>query len=201
MAYILQLWIFFTALVSSNGLDRWNTRWTEVTINASLKSEVFLPCHFNISLDNETDTVKWTHKFNGAPLLRIMNNGSIFFDTTEGRVSVFPLLFKGGNFSILIHDLEPSDIGPYFCERSSERWRVEITESEPQVEKTVELNSWLFFLAGAGLFTLLFIVFYLTGCMKCIRSSKSFSINEEHDEAFGTPDPKDSTITTVYGNI
>lgn len=114
-------------------------RWTEVTISASLKSEVFLPCHFNISLDKETDTVKWIHNSKGARLLRIMNNDSVYFDSTEGRVSVFPLLFKEGNFSILIHDLEPSDIGPYFCERSSERWRVEIIQSEPPVKSKFSL--------------------------------------------------------------
>ncbi|XP_077064925.1 uncharacterized protein LOC143716319 isoform X2 [Siphateles boraxobius] len=201
--YISHLWIFFGAL-SSQALDRWNTRWTEVTINASLKSEVFLPCHFNISLDNETDTVKWTHKFNGAPLLRIMNNGSIFFDTTEGRVSVFPLLFKGGNFSILIHDLEPSDIGPYFCERSSERWRVEITESEPQVERRPdELNAWLYFAAGAGLFILLFIGLSLFSkyCAKHTkRSSKSNPGNGVQSEGNNRPEETQNTERSEQRN-
>ncbi|XP_051719997.1 uncharacterized protein LOC127496249 isoform X2 [Ctenopharyngodon idella] len=206
MAYILQLWIFFGALVSSNALDRRNIGCTEVKISTSLKSEVFLPCHFNKSFDDETETVKWSNTSSGVTLLTIMENGRIIFESpTEGRVKVFPLLFRDGNFSILIRDLEPSDIGPYFCELTNECWRVEIIQL---AEKTVDLNSyhhnsWLFFFAGAGLFTLLFLVFNRTGlhnrCMRCMRSSKSCCINEEHHEAFRTPDPNDSTITTVYG--
>ncbi|XP_048016426.1 uncharacterized protein LOC125248536 [Megalobrama amblycephala] len=215
MPCILQLWICFSALVSSNALDRWNTRCTEVTISASLKSEVFLPCHFNKSFDDET--VKWSNSSNESTLLRIKNNGLFYLDSPrEGRVSVLPLLFKDGNFSILIRDLELSDFGPYFCELNRECWRVEITER--LIEKTVEVNSYkpsLFFFAGAGLFTLLFIVFHRTGlhnrCVRCMRSSKCHSINEEHNEehdssnhssiqqrAFRTPDPNDSTMTTVY---
>ncbi|XP_067221693.1 uncharacterized protein [Chanodichthys erythropterus] len=204
MACILQLWIFFGALVSSNALDRWNTRCKEIKISASLKSEVFLPCHVNKSFDNEIETVKWSNSSSGATLLTMMNNGTIIFHSPrEGRVSVFPLLFNDGNFSILIHDLEFSDIGPYFCELNRECWRVEITDR--LIEKTVEVNSykpWLFFFAGAGLFTLLFIVFNRTGlhnrCVRYMRSSKCCSINKEHNEAFRTPDPKDSPITTVY---
>ncbi|XP_067221694.1 uncharacterized protein [Chanodichthys erythropterus] len=129
MACILQLWIFFGALVSSNALDRWNTRCKEIKISASLKSEVFLPCHVNKSFDNEIETVKWSNSSSGATLLTMMNNGTIIFHSPrEGRVSVFPLLFNDGNFSILIHDLEFSDIGPYFCELNRECWRVEITD-------------------------------------------------------------------------
>ncbi|KAK9961994.1 hypothetical protein ABG768_007381 [Culter alburnus] len=216
MACILKLWIFFGALVSSNALDRWNTRCKEIKISASLKSEVFLPCHVNKSFDNETETAKWSNSSSGVTLLTIMNNGTIIFHSpTEGRVSVLPLLFNDGNFSILIHDLEPSDFGLYFCELRNECWRVEITDR--LIEKTVEVNSykpWLFFFAGAGLFTLLFLLFNCTGLHnRCMRSSKCCSINEEHHKehdssnqssiqqrAFRTPDPKDSPITTVYIN-
>ncbi|XP_056099123.1 uncharacterized protein LOC130077811 [Rhinichthys klamathensis goyatoka] len=204
MAYISQLWIFFTALVSSNGLDCWNTGWTEVTISASLKSEVFLPCHFNRSLDTKTDTVKWTHNSSGATLLRIMSNGSIYFGRTEGRVSVFPLLFKEGNFTILIHDLEPSDIGPYFCEGSGERWRVEILESEPPVERRPdELNPWFYFAAGAGLFILLFIGLSLFSkyCAKPTnRSSKSNPGNGVQSEGNNPPEETQNTERSEQRN-
>ncbi|CAM4552084.1 unnamed protein product [Leuciscus chuanchicus] len=201
--YISHLWIFFGAL-SSHALDHWNTGWTEVTISASLKSEVFLPCHFNISLNNETDTVKWSHNSNGATLLRIMSNDSLYFDKTEGRVSVFPLLFKEGNFSILIHDLKLSDIGPYFCERSSERWRVEIIESEPPAERRPdELNPWFYFAAGAGLFILLFIGLSLFSkyCAKHInRSSKSNPGNGVQSEGNNPPEETQNTERSEQRN-
>ncbi|XP_051719709.1 uncharacterized protein LOC127496114 [Ctenopharyngodon idella] len=159
--YISHLWIFFGALVSSHALDRRNRGCTEVKISASLKSEVFLPCHFNESFGNETETVKWSNTSRGVTLLTIMENGRIIFESpTEGRVKIFPLLFRDGNFSILIRDLEPSDIGPYFCELRNECWRVEIIERLIERRRD-ELNPWFYFAAGAGLFILLFISFSL----------------------------------------
>lgn len=95
-------------------------------MNASLKSEVFLPCYFNISRYNETERVNWSRY---SSFVKIMINGRIFFESsTEGRVNVFPLLSKHGNFSILIHDLQSSDIATYTCELNSECWRVKIIE-------------------------------------------------------------------------
>ncbi|KAL1260603.1 hypothetical protein QQF64_008430 [Cirrhinus molitorella] len=217
--YISRLWIFFGVLVSLNALDRWNERCIAVTINASLKSEVLLPCNFVIGNYSETESVNWEHY---SRLVTITINGKILFDSpTEGRVNVFPLLSKHGNFSILIHDLQASDIGTYFCKLNSECRRVNIIE-RPDIsqtldrqntrrveEKTEDLssnqNSWLFFFAGAGLFILLFIIFNRTGLQnqllssteKCLRSSKSSSTDEEHNEAFRNPDSNDCTTSTV----
>uniref|UniRef100_A0A8C2PXZ6 Si:ch73-223p23.2 n=1 Tax=Cyprinus carpio TaxID=7962 RepID=A0A8C2PXZ6_CYPCA len=142
-----------------------NKRCTEVTVNASLKSEVFLPCHFNISHHNETEWVYWSYY--SSNLVMIMINGRIFFDSpSQGRVSSFPNLARGGNFSILIHELQSSDTGTYLCELNSECWRVKISElPESKISpfsETKELNSWLFFFAGVGVFILLFIIFSLT---------------------------------------
>ncbi|XP_016092190.1 uncharacterized protein [Sinocyclocheilus grahami] len=204
MVYISQLWIFFGALVSSNTLDRWHTRCTDVTIRASLRSEVSLPCHFKISHYNKTEKIKWSHH---SSLVTITNNGIIYFDNpSEGRVSSFPNLARGGNFSILIHDLQTSDIGTYFCELNSECWRVKIMELPKTEQLNSNRNSWIFFFAGAGIFTLLFIIFNRTGLQnrlqssteKCMRSSKSNSTNEEHHEAFRNPDANDFTTSTVY---
>ncbi|XP_016124034.1 uncharacterized protein [Sinocyclocheilus grahami] len=154
--YISYLWIFFGALLSSNAQYHGNTRCTEVTVNASLKSEVFLPCHFNISHHNETESVNWNHY---SSLVTIRINGRIFFHSpSEGRVNVFPLLSKHGNFSILIHDLQSSDIGTYTCRLNSECWMVKINERPHRIN---ESNPWFYFAAGAGLLILLFIAFSL----------------------------------------
>ncbi|XP_050984873.1 uncharacterized protein LOC127176994 [Labeo rohita] len=220
MVYVSQLWIFFGALLSSNALDHWNTRCRDVTINALLKSEVLIPCSFDINHYNENETIKWSHY---SSLVTISINGKIVIDSPrEGRVSSFPNLARGGNFSILIHDLEHSDLGTYLCELNSKCWRVNIMEFS-EISETEELssnrNSWLFFFAGAGLFVLLFIIVSRTGLQnrllssaeKCLRSSKSNSSNEKHHEehesssqtsnirqrVFRTPDPNDYTTSTV----
>ncbi|XP_068069726.1 uncharacterized protein [Danio rerio] len=199
MACFLRLWIFFSALAFSNALSRWSERCTDVSIDTSLKSKVSLPCHFNTSLDS--DTVTWRHLNNGDTLVKIIADGRIYFDNPrEGRVTAFPLLVEEGNFSILIHDLESSDVGVYFCELNSECWRVKITESAksiPAQENTVtlssDLNSWLFFLAGACLFAVVFIVFYHIGLHNRLRSWTGF--------AFRNQDSTEPTITTVYDGI
>ncbi|XP_051534768.1 uncharacterized protein LOC127429704 [Myxocyprinus asiaticus] len=219
MLYILKLWIFFGALVASKALDHCKgicEDVTLITISASLKSQVFLPCHFGTSLQTSTTTerVEWSHF---SSLLKIAQNGIVFFNNPrEGRVNVFPNLAYGGNFSIVIQDLQLSDLGTYCCELSRKCWKVEITESPHPAKKNEEYqNAWLFFFAGAGIFTLLFIAFIciskfsaihnflLNWTRKIARSSKCNSSNEEHKEAFrkvpeSTLDLDDCTTSIVY---
>ncbi|XP_073779610.1 uncharacterized protein isoform X2 [Danio rerio] len=185
MAYFSNLWIFFSALVSSNALGRWSERCTDVSIDTSLKSQVFLPCHFNTSLN---DTVTWRHLNNGDTLVKIIADGRIYFDNPrEGRVSVLPNVFEEGNFSIFIHDLESSDVGVYFCEWNSECWRVRITESHHHPSQEADRNSWLFFFAG--------LQNRLLSCTS--NACKYKSESEEHNQACKSPDPNDPTTSTV----
>ncbi|XP_057207497.1 uncharacterized protein LOC130565006 [Triplophysa rosa] len=161
MMYISQFGILLCFLMASNALDHCKSceGATLFTINASLKSEVFLPCYFKTSQNttNKTERGRWGHFSN---FLTISQDGNIVFDDPrEGRVTVFPILAAGGNFSIIIHDLQISDFGTYCCELNRECCRVKITQSA-HPEKH-ELNPWIFFAAGAGLFFLIFIAFYL----------------------------------------
>ncbi|XP_052431378.1 uncharacterized protein LOC127972113 isoform X1 [Carassius gibelio] len=200
--HISRLWIFFGALVSSNAQYHRKTRCTEVTVNASLNSEVFLPCHFNISHLNETEEVMWSHYYS---FVRIMINGRIFFDNpTEGRVNVYPLLTKHGNFSILIHDLQLSDLGTYDCKLKSECWMVKITERpHSEIREINETNPWIYFAAGAGLFTLLFIAFGLLSIFygKCVNtSSKSDLINGVQSEGI-SPQETQNTGNSGHGDM
>lgn len=205
--YISHLWIFFGALVSSNALDHWNTRCKEITVNASLKSEVLLPCHFNISRYDETVTVNWTKDFNYLSLVTIFINGRMFFDSrSKGRVNVFPLLSKRGNFSILVHDLQSSDIATYTCELNSECWRVKIHEHVKIIERPhriSEFNPWFYFAAGAGLFILLFIAFSLLSKFygKCVStSSKSDPVNGVQSEGSNFPEEAQNTESSGHRN-
>ncbi|XP_016358887.1 uncharacterized protein LOC107701404 [Sinocyclocheilus anshuiensis] len=196
--YISHLWIFFGALVSSNAQYHRNTRCTEVTVNASLKSEVFLPCHFNISHHNETESVNW-NRYSSLVTIRI--NGRIFFHSlSEGRVNVFPLLSKHGNFSILIHDLQSSDIGTYTCRLNSECWTVKINERPHRIN---ESNPWFYFAAGAGLLILLFIAFSLLSKFygKCVNtSSKPDPVNGVQSEGSNSLEETQNTESSGHRN-
>ncbi|XP_073673296.1 uncharacterized protein [Garra rufa] len=199
--YISRLWIFFGALVSLNALDHRNARCDEVTINAPLKSEVLLPCNFSVENYNETQGVNWRHF---SSLVTITIGGKIFFDRpSEGRVNVFPLLSKHGNFSILIHDLQSSDIGTYFCELNSECWRVNINERPYSPYRNNESNPWFFFAAGAGLFILLFIGFSLSSKFygKYVNtSSKSNPVNGVQSEGNNSPEERQNAESSEHGN-
>ncbi|XP_042595244.1 uncharacterized protein LOC109104016 isoform X1 [Cyprinus carpio] len=200
--YISHLWIFFGALVSSNAQNHGNKRCTEVTLNASLNSEVFLPCHFNISHCNETEGVNWSSY--SSNLVTIMINGRMFFGSpSEGRVNVFPLLSKHGNFSILIHDLQSSDIGTYLCKLKSECWRVKISERpHSEIREINETNPWFYFAAGAGLFILLFIAFSLLSKFygKCVNtSSKSDPVDGVQSEG-NSPEETQNTESSGHRN-
>ncbi|XP_050984872.1 uncharacterized protein LOC127176993 isoform X2 [Labeo rohita] len=204
--YISRLWIFFGALMSLNAVDHLITGCREVTVNASLKSEVFLPCYFNISHYNETEMVKWSHYYSGQhyTLVTIAINGKIFFDSPkEGRVNVFPLLSKHGNFSILIHALQFSDVGTYKCELKSKCWRVNANERLDVQKETNESNPWFYFAAGAGLFILLFIAFSLLSKFygKCVNtSSKSDPVNGVQSEGTNSHEERQNAESSENRN-
>ncbi|XP_051521204.1 uncharacterized protein LOC127421976 [Myxocyprinus asiaticus] len=206
MMYISQIWIFLGALVSSNALHPCLGRCenvTVITVNASMKSGVFLPCHFDNKTRNKTERVEWSHL---SSLLRITQDGNIDFNKPrEGRVNVFPILAYKGNFSILIHDLQPSDLGTYCCELSRECWRVEIIESPHPAEKSNEIpvNPWLYFAAGAGLFILLFIAFSLFSQFwgNCVNgSSKSNPVHGVQNEGNNPPEEIQKTRSGEHRN-
>ncbi|XP_056613366.1 uncharacterized protein LOC130429035 isoform X2 [Triplophysa dalaica] len=157
--YILQIGILLCFLISSNVDHCERCEGATFTVDASLKSEVFLPCHFktNPNTTNKTERGRWGHSSN---FLTISQDGNIVFDDPrDGRVTVFPIQAARGNFSIIIHDLQISDFGTYCCELNRECWSVKIIQSA--LPEKHDLNNWIFFAAGAGLFFLIFIAFYL----------------------------------------
>ncbi|XP_051963718.1 uncharacterized protein LOC127630267 [Xyrauchen texanus] len=206
MMYISQIWIFLGALVSSNALHPCQDMCeivTSITINSSMKSEVFLPCHFDNKTRNTSEIVQWSHL---SSLLRITQDGNInFYNPREGRVNVFPILAYEGNFSILIHDLQPSDFGTYCCELSRRCWRVEITESPRPAEESNEnpINPWLYFAAGAGLFILLFIAFSFFSQFwgnSVNGSSQSNPVHEVQNEGNNPPEEIQKTRSGEHRN-
>ncbi|XP_059371136.1 uncharacterized protein LOC132108445 [Carassius carassius] len=134
-----------------------------------------------------------------------MINGRIFFDSrTEGRVNVFPLLSKHGNFSILIHDLQSSDLGTYDCKLNSECWMVKITERlHSKIREINETNPWIYFAAGAGLFTLLFIAFTLLSIFygKCVNTSSKSDLSNGVQSEGTSPKETQNTESSGHGDM
>ncbi|XP_027027161.1 uncharacterized protein LOC113658885 isoform X2 [Tachysurus fulvidraco] len=173
--YLLQCLMIFSALVRGGSHCLQSCR--NITLNIQLGSQMLLPCTLLIS--NETKEAKWSHN---SSLLNIGPNGTVKFDDPrDGKIIVFPYLFYRGNFSILVHQLQASDMGMYCCQLSQECQRVEVKLL------TEGLNfSWYYIAAGVGIFILLVIVFSLVvyklrgKCSK--RSSDSYYINTSPKE-------------------
>ncbi|XP_053363861.1 uncharacterized protein LOC128533600 isoform X1 [Clarias gariepinus] len=173
--YFIQLLAFFSVLVS-NGLT-----CSESCMNTILHirpgSEVLLPC--TLLNSSKTEEASWRQS---SRLLIIRPNGNVTFeDPRDGRLTVFPYLFGRGNFSILVHQFQASDVGTYCCELSHECQRVELTLSQSSGLHI----PWYYFAAGGGILILLVFVFVLI-CkfrVKCIkRSSSSYYVNSENKE-------------------
>lgn len=115
---------------------------SSLTLNIQLGSEVLLPC--TLLKSKKTKEARWSQTSN---LLSIRPDGNVSFeDPMDGRMTVFPLLFSRGNFSILIHQFQASDIGVYCCELSHECQRVEIKLSQnPEGHKGGKSWWWIVF--------------------------------------------------------
>ncbi|XP_060744807.1 uncharacterized protein LOC132858462 isoform X3 [Tachysurus vachellii] len=173
--YFLQCLMIFSALVPSGSNCLQSCR--NITLNIQLGSQVLFPCTF---LDSkETKEAKWSHN---SSLLSIGPNGTINFDDPrDGKIIVFPYLFYRGNFSILVHQLQASDLGMYCCQLSQECQRVEV-----KLLSEGSNFSWYYIAAGVGIFILLVIVFSLVYKLRAgkrsKRSSGSYYINTSPKE-------------------
>ncbi|KAL6470940.1 hypothetical protein MHYP_G00195900 [Metynnis hypsauchen] len=173
----IQILTFFGVFASSDGLKCGDT-CNSTTVSITLGSSVSLPCL--LQKTNQTDEATWSQN---SSLLSIWPGGNITFeDPRGGRVVVFPYLFNTGNFSILIHELQASDVGTYCCQLSQECHRVEIQLSQSRdVQGGGKARDLLWFIAaGIGGFILLIIACSLIWefrgvCLK--RLSDSYYVN------------------------
>ncbi|XP_017347175.1 uncharacterized protein LOC108278357 isoform X2 [Ictalurus punctatus] len=179
--YFVQLLTFFSALVPY-GLNC-SESCSNTTLNIWLGSEVLLPC--SLLKSGKTEEVRWSQT---SSLLSIGSSGNVTFeDPRDGRLTAFPFLFGRGNFSILVHQFQASDLGIYCCQLSHECQRVEIKLSQSLESHKGGLNfPWYYIVAGVGIFILLVTVFcliYKFRAGKCLNSaSDSYYVNQEQRE-------------------
>uniref|UniRef100_A0A3B1JHK8 Ig-like domain-containing protein n=1 Tax=Astyanax mexicanus TaxID=7994 RepID=A0A3B1JHK8_ASTMX len=95
---------------------------SSINISTNLQSDVLLLCNFNSSLlgsDLTADIAAvWSYRnITEDNLLEISLQGVVlFWNNRDGRINPFPKLSTSGNFSILLHKVNKSDLGLYRCE-------------------------------------------------------------------------------------
>ncbi|XP_032446173.1 uncharacterized protein LOC116737238 isoform X3 [Xiphophorus hellerii] len=133
------MWIPFFALwvlsVSSNGQGVCKKQ----KVSALLGSSVVLPCNFP---SDDSSWVKWTQEDRlNVDLVRLSSKGRILYlDPRSGRVKTFPLQASERKYSIVIDDLQNSDIGSYYCRQSNECFEVKLSKDK-ECFKTQEIRS------------------------------------------------------------
>ncbi|XP_014866108.1 PREDICTED: uncharacterized protein LOC106932098 isoform X1 [Poecilia mexicana] len=129
-------WIPFFALwvlsVSSNGEGVCKKH----KVSALLGSSVVLPCNFS---SDDSSWVEWTQEDRqNVNLVRLSSKGRILYlDPRSGRVKTFPIQASERKYSIIIDELQKSDIGSYYCKQSNECIEVKLSGSC----KTQEIRS------------------------------------------------------------
>ena len=91
-------------------------------VTTELQSDVLLPCIFKATLlgSNKTADIAavWSQTTIPADnLVEIRLQGEVmFWNNRGGRIKTFPKLSESGNFSILLRNVQQSDLGLYRCE-------------------------------------------------------------------------------------
>ncbi|KAI4891795.1 hypothetical protein NFI96_014802, partial [Prochilodus magdalenae] len=95
---------------------------SSINVTTELQSDVLLPCIFEPTLlgsDRTADVAAvWSQMHATVDNLVEINlqGGEKFWNNRGGRIKAFPKLSESGNFSILLRNVQRSDLGLYRCE-------------------------------------------------------------------------------------
>ncbi|XDV20401.1 hypothetical protein PO909_025734 [Leuciscus waleckii] len=93
---------------------------SRVSVSTELQSEILLPCLFEAALFGSNLTTRssalWTHINTTVYYIVdiLVNDQPRFWSYRRGRIKA--LSDRSGNFSIMISDVQRSDLGLYHCE-------------------------------------------------------------------------------------
>ncbi|KAL6463866.1 hypothetical protein MHYP_G00282570 [Metynnis hypsauchen] len=91
-----------------------------INVTTDLQSDVLLPCNFEATLLGSKKTADieavWSHSTPAENLVEIKLQGEVsFWNNRDKRIKTFPKLLESGNFSILLRNVQQSDLGFYRC--------------------------------------------------------------------------------------
>ncbi|KAI4891803.1 hypothetical protein NFI96_014805 [Prochilodus magdalenae] len=118
------LWVvWWCCLVLVQGSRRCETQYFGRTnVTTELQSDVLLPCIFELTLlgSNKTADVAAVWSQTNITVDNVveikLQGGEMFWSNRGGRIKAFPKLSEAGNFSILLRNVQRSDLGLYRCE-------------------------------------------------------------------------------------
>ncbi|XP_037389582.1 uncharacterized protein LOC108437636 [Pygocentrus nattereri] len=163
------------------------------SVTTDLQSDVLLPCNFKATLlrSNKTADIAavWSHRTIPADnLVEISLQGEeMFWNNSDKRIKTFTKLSESGNFSILLRNVQQSDLGLYRCELH-EGINCSIAYQEVQLGVSEYQKTIIAGTSGAVVLLLLPV------CICCTGIKGRFCMRQEGVQASGKRDTKEETI-------
>ncbi|XP_035383279.1 uncharacterized protein LOC113589995 isoform X2 [Electrophorus electricus] len=180
-----------------------------INITTELRSDVLLPCYFEpvlLGSDMTADIVAvWIQENEAIPnLLEITLQGDVrSWNIKGGRIKTFSKLSVSGNFSILLHKVNQSDLGLYRCELfkgincSIAYQDIGLHTVKGSHTQNALVQNWLF-IAGGGAVALLVLVVSLCGLKRTCANASNRSLYENTGFQQSSPASKVSCGTTPF---
>ncbi|KAL6463871.1 hypothetical protein MHYP_G00282620 [Metynnis hypsauchen] len=164
-----------------------------INVTTDLQSDVLLPCNFEATLlgSNKTAHIAAVWRQTTIPadnLVEIKLQGEVmFWNNRDKRIKTFPKLSESGNFSILLRNVQQSDLGLYRCElHVGVNCRIAYQEVQlgvSEYQKTI--------IAGTSGVVVLLL---LPACVCCTGIKGRFCMRQEGVQASGKRDTKEEVI-------
>ncbi|KAK7173451.1 hypothetical protein R3I93_003313 [Phoxinus phoxinus] len=168
---------------------------SRVSFSTELQSDVLLPCLFEAALFRSNLTTKssavWTQINTTVHSIVVIpvNDQPKFWNDRHGRIKAFS--YKSANFSIMIRDVQRSDLGLYRCELFREsNCSLGYREISLTLVEFSLLQNWQLIVAGGGGLLLLCLI---TVCVYCARMKRE----SDHCAVRSGPTVDEMTYTTV----
>ncbi|KAL7834996.1 hypothetical protein SRHO_G00292430 [Serrasalmus rhombeus] len=190
------------------------------SVTTDLQSDVLLPCIFEATLlgSNQTADIAavWSQTTIPADnLLEIsLQSGVMFWNNRDKRIKTFTKLSESGNFSILLRNVQQSDLGLYRCELH-EGINCSIAYQEVQLGLAAVSEYQKTIIAGASGGAVLLLLF--AACVCYIVTKRKHRLRQDRVKAFTLANPvydsvkhtqKDGQsrhegpcLTTVYASV
>ncbi|XP_075871343.1 uncharacterized protein LOC142881138 [Nelusetta ayraudi] len=151
-------------------------------------SSVLLPCNLSASAPLGVSWVQIRQSF----LVQLTPGGHVkFVEPRQGRVTVFPNGASGGNFSIRLDRVQPSDLDSYCCQSARHCVQVNLLRRGLQVKTQL---MWVSACVAPVVFVLL-----LVGYFRCTRHSRQgAAVKETHGQP--TQESQTGADNLVYEN-